>query len=216
MSTMPNISATSNAKAMDEMRKQMQRMVEEAAEASANEVGKLVNNASKVDKGSIEQSSGLVPECNDNYIQATILAAAFRALRDEYASAYMRVESIQADKALCHERLSAGAVRSDTEQASMERSLEYYDTLDQRLEEISSALEETVASYHAICERQFREDDARQQDTPSNDRRYTYMPQLRWIKKVDREANPKTCELDDDVQNAKRQATRFIEWNWNK
>lgn len=214
--SIPNISASANANAMEQMRKQMQAMVEEAADASAKEIGKLIQSNTKVLKKDIKESDGLVPECNDRYLQATILAAAFRTLRDEFATAYMRVESVQADKAICVDRLNTGAVRSDTEKAGLERSLEYYDTLDQRLEEIESALKQTIAAYHQVCEQQWTEDKARQQDVPTPEQKLTSMPQLRWIKSADRDIDPKNCELNDDIESARRQAVRFIEWNWNR
>jgi hypothetical protein len=214
--SIPNISSTMNATSMEQMKKQMQAMIEGAAAGAANEIGKLVSRACKVTKTDIKQSSGVVPECNDNYLQATILAAAFRALRDEFATAYMRVEAAQVDKALCSERLTTGAVRSDTEKASLERSLQYYDTLDQRLEEAESALTSTVAAYQQICERQWADDKARQQGLPEEEVKLTSMPQLRWIKNDDRQQDPKNCELNDDITSAQRQATRFLEWNWNR
>lgn len=221
--TIPNISATQNGTAFNKMQAQMKKMIAEAADSAAAEIGKLLTQATKVLKADLKHAETVVPEFNDTYVQCVVLAATFRALRDEYATAYMRVEAAQQDKHVCRERVAGaseaqplGSCRTDTEFASVTRSLEYYDTLDQRLEEIDSGLKKTVIAHTVLCQQQRAEDDARQEDIPAAERKYVSMPQLRWIKSEDRTADPKGCNEADDVKAAHRQAERFIEWNWNR
>jgi hypothetical protein len=207
---MPTITLTGNAAKMEAMRKQMESMKTEMAEAVAVEVVSTLEHSVK----NAEKSTAFeIPTPNGNYLTAKMASAIFMALRDEVTSAYIRCEKIQADKFILMQRKEENSFRSDVERAACERSLSYYESLDERLDEITTLISDIVHIHALAVKAQHDEDNTRQQDIPVADRTYTTMPELRWVSSADKVADPSGWEHTNDMARVTQQALFWMNYN---
>lgn len=206
----PTITAAGNGKKMAEMKLQMEAMQNEMAEAVAVEVVSTLESAISDAEGS---SAFEIPTPNGNYLTAKIASSGFMALRDELTSAYIRCENIQEDRVILTERKENKSFRSDVEAAACERSLSYYESLDERLSEVISLISDFVKVHSAACIAQHAEDDERQQDIAGPDRNYTTMPELRWVSSADKAADPTGWEHSNDLARVTQQAKFWLSYN---
>ena len=135
------------------------------------------------------------------------------ALRDELTSAYIRCENIQADKALLVQRKAEKSFRSDVEEAACERSLSYYESLDERLSEVISLISDFVKVHGDAVKAQHDEDNTRQADIAPADRTFTTMPELRWVSSADKTADPSGWEHTNDMARVTQQAKFWLNYN---
>jgi len=201
---------TGNAKKLLELQAQLSKIQDEAAEITAKEVLQILRHAEKDAETSKAEE---LPTPNSNYLTARMASAMFMALRDELVSAHMRVESVQQDRLILEDRKATGAFRSDVERAAAERSLAYYESLEERLEEVISLISDVVKVYNDACAAQFREDEERQQDVPPDQRTYVNMPSLRWVSNADKQAHPDDWEERNDIERMKQQAKFWLNFN---
>lgn len=206
--TMPNTTMSQNAGSMLEMQKQMEAMRKEMAHYTAQEVKGTLDYALKLESPDTEFRTP-----NSNYLIARLASAQFQTLRDELISAYMRNEAVQEDKTILLRRKESGEFRSDVEAAAAERSLDYYRMLEERLEEVISLISSVRAVYDKAVADQHAEDDARQQDTPSNERNYTNMPSLRWVSNEVKTNHPHDWETVNDMDRLTNQAEFWLRYN---
>ena len=99
------------------------------------------------------------------------------------------------------------------EKASAERSLSYYETLEERLEEIENLISDVVNVYNSACKAQHDEDDERQQDVPPADRTYVNVPSIRWVSNADKQADPENWEKTNDMERLIKQAEFWLSYN---
>jgi hypothetical protein len=207
---MPAVTAKDNASRMGEMQKQMEAMKEEMAGTVAKEVVRVLQSSVK---GSETSKQEEMPTPVSSYLTAKLASACFMALRDELVSAYMRCESVQADKAVLNERFAQDSFRSDVEKAAAQRSLDYYEQLDERLDEITNLIGDTVHVHELAAKAMFDEDTARQQDVPEAERTYVTVPSLRWVSSADKAAHPENWETLNDIERLKSQAKFWLNYN---
>ena len=205
---LPTTTMAGNAKNLAEMQAQMEKMKHDMAVMTAEDVYKVLDRSIKSDSLAVE-----LPTPVSNYLTARMASALFMSLRDELVGAYMRVESIQKDKAVLNDRLTQGSFRSDVEKASAERSLSYYETLEERLEEIENLISDVVNVYNSACKAQHDEDDQRQQDVPPADRTYVNVPSIRWVSNADKQADPENWEKTNDMERLIKQAEFWLSYN---
>lgn len=206
----PTITTSANATKMEAMKKQMETMKNEMAGAVAVEVVSTLEHAIK----DAESSSAFeVPTPNGNYLTAKIASAGFMALRDELTSAYIRCENIQADKAILEQRKAEKSFRSDVEAAACERSLSYYESLDERLSEVVSLISDFVKVHSEAVKAQHQEDLTRQQDVAPEDRTFTTMPELRWVSSAAKSDDPTGWEHSNDIDRVTQQAKFWLNYN---
>lgn len=207
---MPTITASANATKMEAMKKQMEQMKTEMAGAVAVEVVSTLEMAVK-DAGN--SSAFEIPTPNGNYLTAKMASAIFMSLRDELTSAYIRCENIVSDKAILMARKAEGSFRSDVEAAACERSLSYYESLDERLSEVVSLIADVVKVHEDAVKAQHDEDNERQQDIPVADRNFTAMPELRWVSSADKSADPSGWAHTNDITRVTQQALFWLNYN---
>lgn len=207
---LPTTTMAGNAKNLQELQAQMEKMKKDMAKMTAEDVKKVLDRA--VD-GKEKSTSLDLPTPTSNYLTARLASAMFMSLRDELVGAYMRVESIQKDKAILHARKSEGSFRSDVESAAAERSIAYYETLEERLEEIESLISDVYHAYEAACDAQRAEDDLRQQDVPPAERTYVNIPSIRWVSNADKAADPEHWEAKNDMERLTKQAEFWLTYN---
>lgn len=206
----PTTTMTGNAKKLEELQKQLEAIQQEAAEVTASEVYNVLKDAEK----KAEQSKAKeMPTPVSHYLTARLASACFMALRDELVSSYMRLESVQNDRAIIEQRKREGSFRSDVEAAAAERSLAYYENLQERFDEVCSLISDVVHVHKLACDAQFVEDEARQQDIPPDERTYVSMPQLRWVSNADKQAHPDDWEKRNDLQRMAQQARFWLSFN---
>lgn len=207
---LPITTMAGNAKSLAEMQAQMEKMKHDMAKMTAEDVYGVLDRTIK----NAESSTAVeLPTPVSNYLTARMASALFMSLRDELVGAYMRVESIQKDKAVLNDRLTQGTFRSDVEKASAERSLSYYETLEERLEEIESLISDVIHVYHTAVQAQHDEDDQRQQDVPPADRTYVNVPSIRWVSNADKQADPDGWEKTNDMERLTKQAEFWLTYN---
>lgn len=204
------ITTTGNAAKMEEMKKAMETMKNEMAGAVAIEVVSTLEHAIK---NAGDSSAFEIPTPNGNYLTAKIASAGFMALRDELTSAYIRCENVQADKAILLQRKEENSFRSDVEKAACERSLSYYESLDERLDEVTTLISDFVKVHTEAAKAQHNEDLERQADVAPEDRTFTTMPELRWVSSADKSADPSGWEHTNDMTRVTQQALFWLNYN---
>lgn len=207
---LPVITTTGNAAKMEAMKKAMEAMKTEMAEAVAIEVVGTLEHAIKDASNS---TAFEIPTPNGNYLTGKIASAGFMALRDELTSAYIRVENVQADKAILMQRKEEKSFRSDVEAAACERSLSYYESLDERLHEVIALISDFVKVHAAAVKAQHDEDNERQADIAPADRTFTTMPELRWVSSADKASDPTGWEHTNDMARVIQQAGFWLNYN---
>lgn len=207
---MPAISSSANASKMEAMRKQMESMKNEMAAEVAKEVVSTLETA--VEDAAISTAFE-IPTPNGNFLTAKMASAMFMALRDELTSAYIRCENTVADKAILVQRKAEGSFRTDVERAAAERSLAYYESLDERLAEIISLISDVVKVHDEAVTAQHTEDNERQADVAPADRTYTTMPELRWVSSADKSADPTGWAHTNDIARVTQQAVFWLNYN---
>lgn len=207
---MPTITQSANAQAMLEMNKKMEAMKAEMAGAVAVEVVSTLETA--VEDANLS-SAFEIPTPNGNYLTAKMASAMFMSLRDELTSAYIRCENTVADKAVLAQRFVENSFRSDVEKAGAERSLAYYESLDERLAEVISLISDVVKVHTEATKAQHDEDDARQQDLPPADRTYSTVSELRWVSSADKAAEPVKWAHLNDKARVTQQALFWLNYN---
>jgi len=205
-----SITLSGNAAKMAEMKKQHEKMMDEMAGFVAVEVVSTLEHAIE---GAKDSSAFEIPTPNGNYLTAKIASAGFMALRDELTSAYIRCENIQADKAILVQRKEEKSFRSDVEAAACERSLSYYESLDERLQEVVGLISDFVKVHAASIEAQHMEDLERQADVAPEDRTFTTMPELRWVSSADKASDPSGWEHTNDMARVTQQARFWLNYN---
>lgn len=208
--TSNSITLAGNAAKMANMKKQHEAMMDEMAGFVAVEVVSTLEGAITDAKDS---SAFEIPTPNGNYLTSKIASAGFMALRDELTSAYIRCENVQADKAILMQRKDEKSFRSDVEAAACERSLAYYESLDERLQEVTSLISDFVKVHKEACDAQHQEDLERQQDVAPEDRTFTTMPELRWVSSADKTADPSGWEHTNDMARVTQQAKFWLNYN---
>lgn len=207
---MPNVTMAQNALSMADIQKQMEAMKKEMARMTAVDVKGVLDLAIK-DKANSEAYE--LPTPNGHYLTAKMASAMFMSLRDELTGAYMKAESIQTDKKIILERIEQNSFRSDVERAAAERSLSYYESLDERLEEVISLISDVYHVYDTAVKAQHDDDDRRQCDVPSAERIYTAIPSIRWVSSADKTANPTGWEDANDTARIMQQAEFWLTYN---
>jgi len=205
-----SITLSGNAAKMADMKKQHEKMMDEMAGFVAIEVVATLELAIDDAKDS---SAFEIPTPNGNYLTAKVASAGFMALRDELTSAYIRCENVQADKTILVQRKEEKSFRSDVEAAACERSLAYYESLDERLQEVISLISDFVKVHAEAIKAQHTEDNERQADVAPADRTYTTMPELRWVSSADKTADPSGWEHTNDVARVTQQAKFWLNYN---
>jgi len=210
----PTNSYTMNGAAgkMAEYQKQMEAMKDEMADQAVVEILATFRTCTP-DKAN---GQGEMPSCSSNYLDALLAAAQWQALRRELPRAYMMVQKVTPDKVILADRMNRNEFRSDVERAATERTLEYYDVLEERLEELCWLISCAEHIYNEALVRQFDEDEKRQQDVPANERRYTNMPNLRWASNAMKSEHPTSWQDVDDKEAFRRQARSFISYDMNR
>ena len=148
------------------------------------------------------------PLSADAYIDALLSSACWRALRSELAPAIMRVNNVAVNRKQLVERVESGR-QADTEAAQTQKTLAFYEVLDERLDRVETELTRFEVLHILALETQRFDDDVRQNDIPQAERRYVRMPQLRWIRLADREIEG--AEDRDDIEQLTRRARQYLD-----
>lgn len=207
--TTANLTMSQTANAMKEMQEQMDAARKDLAKQVAADVKTVLDLTTKA---AIESDVDEFATPNSNYLTAVAASAVWRALRDQLVSAHVRNEAVQADRAILSQRMSENSFRSDVERAGAERSLSYFEVLEERLQETEHLLTVYKHIYDSACALQVTEDDDRQSDIPKDERKYVTMPQLRWVSNADKNANPTSWEDDDDIRRLADRAEFAIQF----
>lgn len=208
--TIPATNTKANAGKMAAMQEQMAKMRKEMASMTAEEVKVVLDRATRK---APESPNNELPTPVSNYLGAKLASAMFMALRDELVSAYMRNEAVQEDKAILLQRKEENTFRSDTEAAAAERTLTYYEQLEERVEEIESLIADVVHFHDLAVIEQHREDEARQQDVPTTERTYVTMPSLRWVSSTDKQAHGDKADDLNDMERLTKQCEFWLQYN---
>ena len=203
------------AEKISNMNEILENAKNDAAEAVAKEcVGRLNLTTAQAQKNAEMKDADLAlagivlePLSADPYIDALLTSSCWRALRSELPGAVVRINNVAVDRATLSSR--EGNYRSDTERANAERTLSFYEVLDERLDRVETELTKFHALHQMAVDQQHKDDDARQSDVPQSERRYVRMPQLRWVRRADQEIEG--FEGRDDFDQLKRRARQYLD-----
>ncbi len=203
------------ANSLTDLNAVLEKAKDDVAEAVAKEsLGRLnltIHDGKKLAEMTDEdrQLAGinLEPISSDAYLDGLCTAAVWRALRAELPAAIVRVNNVAVDRSTLASR--EGNFRSDTEAANAERTLAFYEVLDERLDRVETGLTHFFAMHQLAVDVQRHDDDVRQNDVPQAERRYVRMPSLRWIRNADREIEG--IESTDDFNQLKIRARSYLD-----